>query len=360
MQPWDLPAPELKSSGLLDLAGQDRSFLETWMKTHGHPVYRATQVFEGMHQHRWTNWNDFSNLSVPIRSFLKERASWSLPTIIRSLSSEDGATKHVFSLDDGLEIEGVYMPYERRKTLCISSQVGCAMGCTFCATGDMGIKRNLTTSEIVGQVHAMLIHHKVVTTHKPTDIPMNIVFMGMGEPLHNLDNVMRAFRIMIDPKGLNIPPKRITLSTSGLVPQIKQLGAFSPKPKLALSLNAGNDTYRSQIMPVNRVWGMEILKQTLREFPLGPREMITLEYVLLKGITDRMKDIEDLINFAEGLPCKINFIPFNIHEGSGYETPDASHISILCSKVAKSGIRVSVRRSRGQDVAGACGQLIRE
>ena len=302
--------------------------------------------------------------------------------IVESRASADGSTKHAFRLADGQLIEGVHMPYALRKpalrpaygasapslsapsipgpdtlsrtTLCLSSQVGCAMGCTFCATGQMGIVRNLNPGEILGQVIAMLNHHQ-----HPNGRPVNLVFMGMGEPLHNLDHLMAAFRILVDGDAFAIPPWRITVSTSGLVSGITRLAACSPRPRLALSLNATTDAARSRIMPVNRVWGLEALAAALRSFPLERQERITLEFVLLKGVTDTMEDGRRLAEFAKGVAAKVNLIPFNPHEGSGFEPPEESRIDALCALLMKAGVPVSVRRSRGQDVAGACGQLVR-
>jgi 23S rRNA (adenine2503-C2)-methyltransferase len=275
--------------------------------------------------------------------------------ITESLRSEDGATKHAFRLDDGKQVEGVFMPYPNRTTLCLSSQVGCAMGCTFCATGQMGIIRNLSAAEIVGQVVAMLNAHAV-----PRETRVNIVFMGMGEPLHNLDHVLAAFRLLTDPDGLALSPRRITVSTSGLVTGIERMAAQARRPRLALSLNGTTDAYRSRIMPVNRVWNLAALAACLQAFPLQKGERITLEYVLLKGVTDSLEDGRRLARFAARFPSKVNLIPFNPHEGSGFEPPDEARVSELCDLLAARGVAVSVRRSRGQDVAGACGQLVRK
>jgi 23S rRNA (adenine2503-C2)-methyltransferase len=271
------------------------------------------------------------------------------------------------------------MPYEDRVTLCLSSQVGCAMGCTFCATGQMGIVRNLTAAEIVGQVVAMLNHHSHAhehpvnpqqeaeghrAQHDPEGAgrrtrPVNLVFMGMGEPLHNFDHLMGAFETLTDPEGLAIPPRRITVSTSGLVSGIDRLGGLARRPRLALSLNSTTDERRSRIMPVNRVWNLEALATSLARFPLQSGERITLEYVLLKDHTDSLEDGRRLAAFARHFPAKVNLIPFNPHEGSGFEPPDESRIGALCRLLSEAGLTVSVRRSRGQDVAGACGQLVR-
>ena len=354
-QPWDLPAPEAASALRPNAAGLGRSDLGLLLTGLGEPAWRGGQIFTGLLRHRWTRWDQFSNLSKPLRSRLEAEVDLAWPAIIQSQPSADGSTKHVFALADGNQIEGVHMPYDDRATLCLSSQVGCAMGCTFCATGQMGIVRNLTAAEIVGQVLAMLNHHD-----HPAGQPVNLVFMGMGEPLHNLDHLMAAFETLTDADGLAIPPRRITVSTSGLVSGIDRLGAFTRRPRLALSLNCISDERRARIMPVNRVWNLEALAACLGRFPLQSGERITLEYVLLKGVTDSLEDGFRLATFARRFPSKVNLIPFNPHEGSGFEPPEESRIGALCRQLAEGGITVSVRRSRGQDVAGACGQLVRE
>lgn len=352
---WDRPAPELKPGERVEITDLSRPGLQDWVARLGEPAFRFEQIYEGLYLHRWASWDQFTNLSKKLRANLETAASLSWPEITESISSDDGSTKHAFKLKDGKQIEGVHMPYARRTTLCLSSQVGCAMGCTFCATGLMGIVRNLTAGEIVGQVVAMLNAHG----HGEQD-PINLVFMGMGEPLHNLDNVMAAFNLLSDPKGLGISPRRITVSTSGLVSGIDQMGSHTRRPRLALSLNATTDEYRSRIMPVNRVWNIAALGEALARFPFEKNESVTLEYVLLQGVTDSLEDGRRLARFAQRFPAKINLIPFNPHEGSGFAPPTEERMGELCRIIAKAGVIVSVRRSRGQDVAGACGQLIRE
>ena len=376
---WDLPAPEASTHARPAAAGLGLAELKALVASLGEPAWRGAQLFEGLYHHRWARWDQFTPLSKELRTRLEASVDLRWPEIVQSQPSEDGATKHVFQLADGKQVEGVFMPYENRVTLCLSSQVGCAMGCTFCATGQMGILRNLSAAEIVGQVVAMLNHHG-----HPAGIPVNLVFMGMGEPLHNLDHLMAAFAILTDPKGLAIPPRRITVSTSGLVSGIERMGAFPKRPRLALSLNATTDEHRSRIMPVNRVWNLEALASALGRFPLQSGERITLEYVLLKGVTDSLEDGRRLVAFARRFPSKVNLIPFNPHEGgagaephgtggsaqrvraqdgahvgSGFEPPDEARVGALCHLLAEAGLSVSVRRSRGQDVAGACGQLVR-
>jgi 23S rRNA (adenine2503-C2)-methyltransferase len=274
------------------------------------------------------------------------------PEVEHSLVSSDGSTKHSLKLIDGNYVECVYIPYENRATLCISSQVGCAMGCVFCATGGMGIVRNLTAAEIAGQVMALVLHHE-----HPEGFPLNIVMMGMGEPLHNLAHVMAAFEILSHPKGMAVPARRVTISTSGLAPGIKRLAEYSPRPRLALSLNAATDEARSKIMPVNSVWGLEKLSEALGSFPLGPGEAVTLEYVAIKGISDSMEDAAALSSFASRFPSKINLIPYNPCPGIGLSPPDEARLNEIAAYLAGKGHAVTVRRSRGQDVGGACGQL---
>jgi 23S rRNA (adenine2503-C2)-methyltransferase len=354
-QVWDQPAPEAGSAARPNAAGLDAAGLKALVSALGEPAWRGSQLFEGFYHQRWTRWEQFSNLSKSLRARLEAEVDLAWPAIVQSQSSDDGSTKHVFELADGKQVEGVFMPYADRVTLCLSSQVGCAMGCTFCATGQMGIVRNLSAAEIVGQVVAMLNQHEY-----PEGRPVNLVFMGMGEPLHNLDHLMTAFGVLTDPKGLAIPPRRITVSTSGLVSGIERMGTFAKRPRLALSLNATTDVRRSLIMPVNRVWNLEALAAALAAFPLQSGERITLEYVLLKGVTDSLEDGRRLAAFAQGFPSKVNLIPFNPHEGSGFEPPEESRIGALCRLISDTGLPVSVRRSRGQDVAGACGQLVRE
>jgi len=385
--PWDLPAPEAGRVAHPNAAGLGRSELGSLMASLGEPPWRGGQLLTGLLRQRWTRWEQFSNLSKSLRARLDSEVDLAWPSIVQSQPSDDGSTKHVFDLRDGRQVEGVHMPYvvpgsgprpaspeplrQRqaqpasgfedldetldRVTLCLSSQVGCAMGCTFCATGQLGIIRNLTASEIVGQVVAMLNHHA-----HPQGRPVNLVFMGMGEPLHNFDHLMAAFETLTDAEGLAIPPRRITVSTSGLVSGIDRLGTFARRPRLALSLNSSTDEARSRLMPVNRVWNLEALAQALGRFPLQSGERITIEYVLLKGVTDSQEDGRRLAAFARRFPAKVNLIPFNPHEGSGFEPPEESRIGDLCRLLSDADLPVSVRRSRGQDVAGACGQLVRD
>ena len=327
------------------------SFLITSL---GESPYRAAQIYDGLYRQRWTSWEQFSSLPKSLRFKLAASAALSWPKIYESLSSNDESVKHTLLLDDGSLIETVYMPYTDRITICLSSQVGCAMGCAFCATGLMGMKRNLSVAEIVGQVLVTLNAHNCAR-----DLPINLVFMGMGEPLNNLDQIMAAFHILTDTNGLAISPKHINLSTSGLVNGIQRLGTYVKRPRLAVSLNATTDECRSMLMPVNRLWNMTDLMIALKQFPLGHKEYITIEYVLIKNITDRIEDGWRLAHFVKQFPSKVNLIPFNKCGNFDFESPSEARINKICSILTSEGVTTSVRRSRGKDVAGACGQMVR-
>jgi len=343
-------APELKfiaNAADLGLEGLQGIFHRL-----GQPPYRAEQAFEGIYKHRWTSWQQFSNLPKGLREKLGIVCPIEWPKPAQSLVSCDGSTKHSIELADGHLVECVYIPYDNRATMCISSQVGCAMGCAFCATGQMGFKRHLKSAEIVGQVVSMLIFHS-----RPPSLPLNIVFMGMGEPLCNLFEVMEAFSILTNPLGLAVPRKRITVSTAGVVTGIKELGIISPRPRLALSLNATTDEARSKVMPINKSWGLEKLAEALKSFSLERGERITLEYVAIKGISDSMEDAARLSRFAGQFPSKINLIPFNPSPGLEFMPPGETRLNEMGAFLVDKGHIVAIRRSRGLDVGGACGQL---
>ena len=335
--------------------GMDLSELKLLFQRLGEAPYRALQAFEGIYKHRWSDWDQFTNLPKELRVRLASELRLKWPEIEQTLTSMDGSSKHALKLADGALIECVYMPYENRATLCISTQVGCAMGCVFCAAGAMGLKRNLSAAEIAGQAMALIVYHR-----RAGAIPINIVFMGMGEPLHNFGPVMGAFDILSHPRGMAISPRRVTVSTSGLVSGIERLGKYNPRPRLALSLNATTDEARSKIMPVNLTWGLESLTRALRAFPLAPDERITLEYALIEGISDGMEDAKRLSKFAGQFPSKINLIPYNSRPGvrlPELSPPTEARLNKIGAYLADRGHIVNIRRSRGSDIGGACGQL---
>ncbi len=269
---------------------------------------------------------------------------------IDAMASSEGAVKVVFRLDDGARVESVVISLPRRTTLCVSSQAGCRMGCFFCATGAHGFVRNLRAEEIVGQLFAVrhVLGHAVD----------NIVFMGMGEPLDNVSNVAQAIRVMADQRGLDIAPRRITVSTAGLPDGIRQLGALGlPGLRLAVSLNAANDTLRSHLMPVNRSYPLAVLRQALQRYPLRKKEVFFIEYVLLKGVNDGPQHAVELARFLNGVPARVNVIGYNPGPGSRFASPGPETCKGFCALLVREGVFVRLRSSRGQAVQAACGQL---
>ena len=349
--PWDRRAPERTGPpsawALLpeDLAAQ------------GCPG-RPEHVFARLQRIR--TWQpDRLFLSRQIRSWLDARADLSLPAILERHPSADGATKLVLGLADGHRIEAVHMPRpggDRRVTYCVSSQVGCALGCTFCATGAMGIVRNLTAGEIVGQVLALM--HQL-GPRLGEDV--TLVFMGMGEPLHNLAHVHRAITVLCHPEGAGLSPWRITVSTAGLVSGIEKLARMNPRPLLAVSLNATTDAARSATMPVNRAWNLARLRQALDAWQLKRHERLLFEYVLLAGINDTLEDADRLAAWLGELRHRhtVNLIPMNEHSRAGFREPAEERVQAFAARLHHHGCFVTVRRSRGRDVQGACGQLAR-
>ncbi len=296
-------------------------------------------------------------LARKTRAWLAEHTDLSLPRIVERRLSEDGATKLALELIDGHRIEAIHMPRrpDGRVTFCVSSQVGCALGCTFCATGAMGIVRNLSAGEIVGQVLALM--HALGPLRGDL---LTLVFMGMGEPLHNLDHVHRAIRGLCHPGGAGLSPRRITVSTAGLVPGIERLARMSPRPQLAVSLNATTDAQRSATMPINRAWNLARLRQALADWPLEKNERFLFEYVLLAGENDTDEDADRLAAWLGDLRHRhnVNLIPMNEHDRSDFREPETDQVQRFLRRLRGHGCFVSVRKSRSRDVQGACGQLV--
>jgi len=350
--PWDQPAPERPGRPSVwaalpeDFAAQGAP---------GRPEHLFTQL-----QHPWAWREDHPFLAKATRTWLSAAFETHLPEVVERHPSEDGSTKLVLALQDGQRIEAVHMPRAVRSprvTLCLSSQVGCAMGCAFCATGTMGILRNLSAGEIVGQVLAVL---HALGPERPSQV--TLVFMGMGEPLHNLDAVHRAIRVFNHPRGLNISTRRITVSTSGLVPGLERLAHLEPRPWLAVSLNATTDEARSALMPVNRAWNLARLREALDGWPLAEREKLTLEYVLMDGVNDTPEDAARLAAWMGELrrTHNLNLIRMNAHAGSPFREPDEARVAAFVAVLKAQGCFVTLRKSRGRDVQGACGQLLKE
>jgi len=313
----------------------------------GKEKFRAGQIMRWVYQRGVTDFHAMSDLAKSLREDLVGRAYVSDWTPEHVEVSRDGTRKYLFRLADGESVEAVRIPMEgSRATLCISSQVGCAMRCDFCLTGHFGLTRNLTPGEIVNQVCAAL-----------KDGPIsNIVFMGMGEPLHNLDNVVAALEILYAVDGLDYSPRKVTLSTCGLVPEMLELGQRI-RVNLAVSLNATTDAVREQLMPVNRRYPLAQLMAACRDFPLAPRQRITFEYILIRDVNDSLADAKRLVRLLHGVRAKINLIPFNEHEGSLFRSPTSAAIEAFQSYLLSRDLVAIRRASKGQDISAACGQL---
>jgi len=355
---------EREPTGTVNLVGQSVADLRTYLQTLGEPAYRGAQIYHALYVERRSDIAAMTNLPVALRERLGREASIALPRIVRRYQSSDGTLRYVLALDASeshrggesgpakpATIETVFMPEENRQTICISTQAGCAVDCHFCLTATLGLIRNLTGGEIVGQVLIALEENRAAL--KPQT---NVVLMGQGEPLLNYEPVMSALRILLDPNGMAITPKHTTLSTSGIIPGIERLAEEKVRPKLAISLNASSNEQRDNIMPINRKYPMEKLLEACARYPLRPWEHLTFEYVLLGGFNDAPEDARRVAKLLGNLRAKVNLIPWNPGE-LPYEKPDAARIEEFRRILADKDIRVFVRYSRGQDVMAACGQL---
>ncbi len=330
----------------VDLKNYDLAELESFIAGSGKEKYRARQIFKWLYQKGAVSLEEMTNLSKDLRKELGERAFISSLEPEAVERSSDGTAKYLFRLADGNAVESVLIPDEDRTTLCISSQVGCAMACEFCLTGTFRLTRNLTCAEIVNQV---------CTVRRESPV-RNIVLMGMGEPLANLDNVVRALKVITEPDGLQFSNRKVTVSTCGLVPELEELGR-RVTVNLAVSLNATTDVVRDRLMPVNRRYPIAALLDACRRFPLPSRRYITFEYVLIRGINDTLEDAKRLVRLIHGIPSKVNLIPFNEHEGSSLRTPEQGAIDAFHRYLLDRHITVITRSSRGADISAACGQL---
>jgi len=335
-----------------ELLGLTRDELRRLLAEWGEPAYRGDQLFHALYVERRFDFARMTNLGRALRERLEREATISLPQLEKRYVSADGTARYLLRLTDGKTIETVWMPEENRQTLCLSTQVGCAVDCHFCATAQLGLLRNLTAGEIVGQVLVVLENQR--RRLRPST---NIVLMGQGEPLLNYDATLQAVRLLADPKGLAVPLLKITLSTSGIVPGIRRLAAEERRPKLAVSLNATTDAQREAVMPLNRKYPIEELLAACRDFPLRPRERLTFEYVLLGGLNDTAGDAHRLVGLTRGLRCKVNLIPWNAVPSLPYLAPSEGAVETFQQVLRRGGLLAFIRRSRGQDVAAACGQL---
>ena len=317
----------------------------------GVPSYRARQVLHWLYHRGVRDFDLMTNLSKPLRARLKENFYFSLPVVRDKLPSQDGSIKYLFELEDGSAIESVWMPSKSRRTLCLSTQVGCRLACSFCKTATLGLKRNLTSGEIIGQII------RVNEDFSEEDKITNIVIMGMGEPLDNYNAVVDSLSLMVSPEAMRISTRKVTLSTSGLVDRIKDFQMENLHVNLAISLNATVDDVRDKIMPINKKYPIHILLEALRNYPLKPTRRLTFEYVLLDGINDTDEDAKRLAQLLRGIPCKINLIPFNAYFSSAYRPPPDERVFSFQNYLMSKYYSVFIRKNRGSDILGACGQL---
>jgi len=336
-----------------NLIGMLPSELEDLAVELGASRYRGRQLATWMYRKSVFALDAMSDLAKDFRSALSENRTVTLPDVERVTPSQDGSRKLVFRLEDDSRVSAVIMPDDDRITLCLSTQVGCGYACAFCFTGTMGLERNLTAGEIVGQLlaaNALLAGEGQRVTH--------LVFMGMGEPLANYAALVKAVRIFTDAKlGLGYSPRRITVSTVGLVSGIEKLGREDLKVNLAISLHAASDEVRSRLMPVNKSWNLAALMDAVRKYPLAHRQRVFFEYVMLDGVNDDMDDARRLARLLRGVKAKVNLIPFNDWEGSTFQRPPLPRILAFQSVLLDAGITTTVRWSKGEDIGAACGQL---
>jgi 23S rRNA (adenine2503-C2)-methyltransferase len=335
-----------------DLANLDRPALETALQERGQQRFRARQIFQWIYGRGVTDVSAMTDLSRPLREALTAEFALTTPELVTRERSVDGTEKFLLRLDDGRQIESVFIPDTPSMTFCISTQVGCAMACAFCLTGKMGLVRNLTAGEIAGQVRVL------ADALGMRDKRFNIVLMGMGEPLHNYDETMRALRILNDEHGLALPPRRVTLSTVGLLPALERLAREPLMPNLAISLHAPTDDVRGELVPLNRKYGVKEIIGACERFPLARRRRITFEYVLLAGVNDSADAARRLAKLLSGVKSKVNLIPLNAAPGIPFERPSDAAIDRFARILAEHHLLVSVRKSRGRDIRAACGQLI--
>ncbi len=324
-----------------------------WLEKRGASSYIAQQIRQWLFSHHQVLPKNFTNLSKPIREALQEEFRWDLPRVDTRLDSVDGSEKFLVVTHDGLLTELVLMPSPNRVTLCISSQVGCRMGCTFCQTGKLGLKRHLSRGEILSQL--VLANQRLKEKGEERTVS-NVVFMGMGEPLDNYEEVAAACLTMIDPKAFGLSKHRVTVSTSGLVPEIERLGQEVPV-RLAISLHSADDERRSRLMPVNRKYPLAVLKEALLKYPCPNRYGITFEYVMIKGENDSIQHAKQLVKFVHGMKAKVNLIPMNHFPGNPMSSAETESIQAFQKYLVDRSIPAPVRYSRGQDISGACGQL---
>lgn len=320
----------------------------------GQPPYRARQLYDALYRQQVADLSQISVLPKALRDQLLTHNQLGLLSAEWRYDSTDGTRRYLLRLEDNRTVEAVLMPEEQRDTICISSQVGCPVDCKFCLTALMGLERNLTAGEIVGQVMYVARENGL----RPIDARLNVVMMGMGEPLLNLQNVLKATRLLTDTQGFGMSPKRITLSTSGILPKIEELGRAEVRPKLAISLNASTEEQRRRLMPITRKYHLKDLLEACRAYPLRAWEKLSFEYVLLKGVNDSDADARRVVRLLGRLDAKVNLIALNQGPGIPYETPEPERVESF-QQIVRRAMPCFVRKPRGRDIFAACGQLKR-
>lgn len=344
-------------SGKINLLDLDRDGLVGFFDSLGEKPFRASQILKWIHQQDVADFQQMSNISKSLRDQLERLAEIRAPEVVLDELSEDGTRKWVLKLSDGNQIETVYIPESDRGTLCVSSQVGCALDCSFCSTGRRGFNRNLTTAEIISQV--WLATRLVNQENKQGRAVTNVVLMGMGEPLLNFDNMVKAVRIMMDDFAYGLSKRRVTVSTAGVVPAMDKLGDVLDT-RLAVSLHATNNELRDQLVPINKKYPLEELIPACHRFigKQNARTRITFEYVMLEGVNDNDQHARELVKLLKGIPVMMNLIPFNPFEGSGYKSSSMKRIEQFSQILINADMTTVIRRTRGEDIDAACGQLV--
>jgi 23S rRNA (adenine2503-C2)-methyltransferase len=350
----------------MELLGRSKNELRDLCQSLGEPAYRGGQIYHALYAERKSDVRQMTNLPAVFRERLAAEAQITLPSVKQRYTSQDGSIRYLFALPGGssdsvkerpASVEAVYMPSDGRQTICISTQAGCAVDCQFCLTAQLGLIRNLTAGEMLGQVLVALEDASPKAAAGTGALQTNIVLMGQGEPLLNFDAVMEALRVLLDPEGVGVSPKHVTLSTSGIIPGIERLAKEKIRPKLAISLNASNDEQRDALMPINRKYPLGALLEACRNYPLRPWEHLTFEYVMLGGLNDSADDARRVVRLLINLKSvKVNLIPWNPGE-LPYRESSPEAIEVFRQILNDRGIPAFVRYSRGRDVMAACGQL---
>ncbi len=336
---------------MLNLLGKDKKELENLIIPLVKEPYRVTQIYKWIYQKGVRDFSEMTNLSKDLRKLLKKDFCINYPSIERERISKDGSVKFLFRLHDGLAIESVLLPEVNRNTFCISTQVGCRMSCIYCLTAKMGFKRNLEVDEIISQV--LILLERV----KPRDRRVNIVFMGMGEPLDNLANLRKALSLITDPEGISISPRRVTVSTIGIAGSLRNLLELPRPPKLAISLNTLDDKKREYLMPATKKFSLKALLDEMESFNLRRDQRITIEWVLIKNVNDGMDEIKRLKGLSKRIPIKVNVIPYNFSPILPFDKTEEEEARDFAKKIENEGISVTVRKRRGEDIEASCGQL---